>query len=1057
MTRLKLILIVLFLPILICVEAQSIQNIGIQNYTTEWIKVEKGLSQNTVFTILQDSDGFLWIGTWDGLNKFDGYNFTFFRPNKSNIGFSLSNETIKCLYEDEDGLLWIGTENGLNRMNRYNYSIEIFNHKPEDMFSICSDTINFITGNKDGILYIGTNNGLSIFDKRTNHFTSFYELKEQDNSLCCNAINCLFLDSAAFLWIGTNNGLSILDLVSGQISSFSKHDINPLILSDSIFSIAKDLNGQIWLGTGKGISIIGREQNKITFFRHNPDIPTSLNNDIVTAVYTDKAGNIWIGTYGGGINFYQYESQTFSQITNIQGRISSLSNNFIHAITEDCFGNIWVAAWKGLNRLELNKNNFNHIYQIPEKQNTLSNNIVWDIFEDNDSSLWIATEDGISIYDRRNDEFRFMKNEPSNPNTINSNQTRTIFEDSEGLYWIGTLNNGLSCYNKETGQFVHYKHEPNNPNSLANNQIWSIIEDHHKNLWIGTFSGLSHFNRREKKITNYYHSPENKNSIPNNYILNLYFDSHNWLWISTYDGLAIYDIDNNIFQRFFSNEQNKNGLTNNRIFSVMQDSKGFYWIATMGGGLNKFDIRNNSFKAYTTDDGLANNIIYNILEDNQGDLWISTNNGLSYFNTVTETFINYDISDGIQSSEFNLGAACKTLNGEIAFGGMNGFNIFLPELFTIKTQNPNVVITSFKIFENTMARQYKNNDTIILKHHENFFSFEFASLELSQSKKNKYAYKLEGFNKDWIYGDANSRIAEYTNVPPGNYIFRVRATNNTGGWSEKEVAILLIIKQAWYKTWWFFSLLTILFISIAVSIAVDRYQKIRNKHRLDKKMLAYEKQVFQLRQKALSAQMNPHFIFNTLNAIQNFILKNNTDKAILYMGKLSQLMRLILNSTSDTFIPVIDEVKVITHYLELEKIRFDNKFDYSINIDESIDSDFAGIPPMILQPFVENALLHGILQKDDKGKIIIQIKNYNSCNLVCIIEDDGIGREKAFQIKKESGMLHRSRGINITTDRLNLFDKLEEGTSRLIFTDIKDKNDKACGTKVEIILPFIEL
>ena len=453
---------------------------------------------------------------------------------------------------------------------------------------------------------------------------------------------------------------------------------------------------------------------------------------------------------------------------------------------------------------------------------------------------------------------------------------------------------------------------------------------------------------------------------------------------------------------------------------------------------------------------MANNIVYNILEDNSENLWLSTNFGLSKFNKKTETFVNYDIQDGIQSSEFNLGAACKTKDGELLFGGMNGFNIFSPEKFVENQQQPDIAITAFKVFNKPALKQYKNSDTVLLSYYDNFFSFEFAALDFTNPSKIKYAYILEHFDKGWTYTGADRRFAEYTNVSPGYYVFRVKATNSQGYWAKEEVKLYLVIRNVWWRTWWFRFLIIFIVLLIVSIIVFDKLQKIRKKHMWDKQKLKFERQVFELKQKALSLQMNPHFIFNTLNSIQNFILKNNIDQAIQYMGKLSQLMRLILTDTREMYVPLINEIKILTHYLDLEKIRFNDKFEFSIIIDKTIDSEFLAVPPMLIQPFVENAVLHGIMHKKEKGKIRVAF-NLLKEDIQCIVEDDGVGREVSARIKENSGLSHTSRGISIIEDRLSLFDEKNYIKDRIIIEDILDDKGDIAGTRVTVLLPFIEI
>lgn len=1054
----KRVMILLFLSLAVFVsKARGLHNVAVERYTSEFVRIEEGLSQNTPYAVLQDSDGFIWVGTWDGLNKFDGYSFTVFRPDKKNPHNSLPSETVRFIYEDDEGYLWLGTEGGLSRLNRYTHEFTNFRHKKDDKYSISSDTIYAITGGPDGILYIATHKGLNIFDKQNNMF-SLLENTKSKNSYC-HIINTVFLDEEAYLWAGTNCGLFKYDLITGTYYNYSQSDTEAFILSDTVLSFAKDKEGNLWIGTAGGLTKLHKGYEEHTFYTSSRDIATkgALSNSHIAVLLYDRKDNLWVGTNGGGLNLYIKEDDSFEVLKNVPGKRNSLSHNYIYSLADDSFGNIWVAAWKGLNKINLEANIFHHYHYLSGQENSLNNNTVWGFYEDDDGKIWVATEGGINILDREKEAFSYIRRESGQTNTLASDKIRVILKDADGIYWIGTHDNGLNSYDKRTHSFKHYHQNSKGAKALPNNQVWTMAEDHNKDLWFGTFNGLVHYDRTNDVFEIYQADMNDPNTLADNLILDIIVDSRNRLWISTYNGLSVLDIETKQFQTYKNDVNNPASISNSRVFAVTEGSCGYYWVATMGGGLNRFDPTNETFTAYTRADGIANNIVYKALEDNSGNLWITTNSGLTFFNTDSHVFINYDVRDGIQGSEFNGGAAYKTRKGELIVGGMNGFNIFYPDEFTLSTYKPNVVVTSFKIFNKKMPGLLQNNDTIHLTYKENFISFKFSALDFTNPMKNMYAYQLVGFDRDWVYTDATHRRAEYTNIPPGKYKFKVRGTNSHGEWSEEEFVVFLIIRPAWYMMWWFKAGVVLAALLLLGFIAYERYQKVRKKHQWEKQMLAYEKQMFQLRQKALSLQMNPHFIFNTLNAIQHFILKDNSEQAISYMGKLSQLMRLILSGTREMYVPLANEIKVLTHYLDLEKIRFTDKFDYEINVDKDIDAEFTSIPPMIIQPFAENALLHGILHKNEKGFISINIKSADTHNIICTVEDDGVGREKAAEIKNQSGFLHRSRGIAITKDRLGLFTKHPIYKERTIFDDKKNEQGNACGTKVTIILPCVDV
>ena len=683
--------------------------------------------------------------------------------------------------------------------------------------------------------------------------------------------------------------------------------------------------------------------------------------------------------------------------------------------------------------------------------------MVWGIYADSKNQIWIATDDGINIFNPKTKKFSFIRNVKNNTNSVISNVTRAVYEDSEGDYWFGTANSGLDRFDPKTKKFTHYKNENGKSSSVNNNAITCFLEDKFHNLWIGTWGGgLNKYNIKTKKFKHYTENILNPKSLRSNIIWNLYIDKSGLLWVSTDNGLAIYNRNTDNFTVFLQKSKYKISLSSDRFFSVFEDSKGFIWAATIGGGLNKINRRTGQIKVYTEKEGLSNNIVYNIFEDKNGNLWMSTNFGLSQFNPITETFVNFDVKDGIQSHEFNSGAAAITKDGQMYFGGMNGFNSFFPQEVKQNENKPPIVITTFKIFNKDQFKEINDGDTIELSYNDNFFSFEFSSLDYCNPSKNRFAYKLNNFDPDWIYADANKRFAEYTKVSPGTYIFHVKGTNNDGLWNEKGTTVVIIITPPWYNSWAFRICFGSFIILLIYNIIRIRFKRIKSKHEVDMKMLNIEKQVFELEQKSLRLQMNPHFIFNSLNSIQSFIISSNTDKAILYLAKFAQLMRLILSNTRESYITIKDELKALSYYMDIERLRFDNKFDFEIIIDKEIDDDFVGIPPMIIQPYIENAILHGMNYKEGKGKLTITLK-LKEDTLLCIIEDDGVGRQKAMEIKESSGLKHKSRGMEITKERLEILNRQHKGQTSVRITDLVDINGVASGTKVELAIPFIDL
>jgi two-component system sensor histidine kinase ChiS len=1058
--RLHVYIIAFFIAFLLYVNSFAQDyNFRFDKITSENIKIEKGLSVNSVNCIAQDNTGYMWFGTWDGLNKFDGYNFTVYKANDLGKDDDLSNQTVHSLFLDKEGNLWVGTEGGLNEFLGSKQSFVQFKHKPGDKTSLSNDTVWSVFEDSNNNLWVGTQNGLNLLDKLSGKVTQFFPNPANNNSISNNRIFDIFEDKMGYVWFATEKGLNKYNLLNKKFTRYY-HDPSNVnsISSDTIRAGGCDKEGFIWVGTENGLCKIDPEKGTVIRYQYNPKDKNSISSNHISEVFIDSKGALWIGTNGRGFDIFDKKNNSFTRFLNVSNSDNSLNNNNVSYIYEDKSGIIWISTEKGLNKIDRNSYKFVHYQHIQNNDNSLNNNLVWSFLEDKNSNVWIGTDEGIAIYDKKTDKFNLLKNNFANKN-LSAIHVKAMIIDNIGNAWIGTEGYGLGEFSI-TGTGLHKKLSLikilNNKNGLCDNTIWCLLEDKKGNIWIGTNNGLNRYDKNNGELKSFKNNLYNPFGISNNVINALYEDNAGIIWIGTYNGLDRFDYVSQKIYTYKHITKNLQSLSSNRIFGIYQDASGIIWLGTMGGGLNRLDSKTGIIKHYTEKDGLANNMVYSILEDKSRNLWLSTNSGISKFDIKTQTFINYDVKDGVQSSEFNQNAALKTKDGEFFLGGMNGFNAFYPEDIIQNKYIPRIVITSFKKYNEVQKTEINNEDTIVLSYNDNFFSFEFSALDYSNPSKNKYAYKLEHFDKDWIYCDANKRFAEYTKVSPGVYRFRVKGTNCDGIWNEKGISVTIIIYPPWWATWAFRIPFIFFIIFAGWFIITRRFRQLRKKHEMEKKVLEIEKQVFDLEQKALQLQMNPHFIFNSLNSIQSFIINNDSDKASLYLAKFAQLMRLILANSREQFVPVKDEIKVLTYYMDIENLRFDNKFDYKITVDPEIDDDFVGIPPMIIQPYVENAILHGIIHKTGRGNISI-ILSLHTDNILCVIEDDGVGREKAMEIKNNSGLKHKSRGMIITKERLEIMNKQIKGRISVNVIDLKDEYGTANGTKVEIIIPFKEI
>ncbi len=1020
--------------------------------TSENQVLHKGLSQNTINCLLQDRQGYMWFGTWDGLNKFDGYKFTIY-----NTQNGLSNETINALLEADDCKIWIGTENGLNCINRKTGEIRIFLHDPADSTSLSHNWINYLYQDEPGRIMVCTPLGLNLMDTKTGKVKLFQSQMAGVSNAPSNNIHFITQDREKNFWAGTDFGVVRYDPKTQENVRFLYRPGDPTSLSSNFINcIYEDGEDNIWIGTDKGLNLFNPNEGNFTRFLHISDDPFSISHNHITKIFEDSDDVFWVATDGGGVNVLQRESNSFFRIQTNPKDPKSLSNNRVYDICQDDVGNLWFGTYSGACRIDRYVTNFELYVQDPNNPNSLRNNFVWTFLEVEPDVFWIGTADGISIFDKAHNKFSLFEDEFGETYSLSSNRIRCFAKDHSGNIWIGTFDAGLDYFNSGNGEIINFSPSIQDKNSICDPNIQALLEDSYGQLWVGTSNGLNVLDLKTHHIKAYKHDLNNPGSIPNNVVYDVFEDSDTLIWLATLNGLCKYNRADDDFITFRDNRQSGQNQLTDKNFSIFEDSHKTLWIATRGNGLKKFDKKTETFTTYTTENGLPNNVVYGMVEDSAGFLWMSTNWGISRFNRSAETFLNFDVTDGLQSNEFNANAYLLSKSGEVFFGGMKGFNSFYPSEIKLNQSVPRIVITAFKIFNQVQPGEIVNGDTILLTHNDNFFGFEFAALDYTKPSKNRYGYMLESYNKDWTFVPANRHFADYTKVIPGTYSFRVIGSNNNNIWNTKGVTLTIVIRPPWYQTWYFRIGATLFLFFLIWLFIFFRIRRIRRKHEMEKKVLKIEKQLFDIQQKALRLQMNPHFIFNSLNSIQSYILTNDVDLAVNYLGRFSQLMRLILSNSRESAVPLADELQAIRHYLEIEKLRFEDKFSYSIIVDPEIDDEFTGVPPMVIQPYIENAIIHGVVHKTSPGHITIRFQETKS-RMLCSIQDNGVGRAKAAEIKRQSGLNTKSRGMMITKERLEILNKKSDEKFSIKVIDLKDANGYPAGTRVELLITSQEL
>ena len=774
----------------------------------EHISLEEGLSQSSVYSILQDSQGFLWFGTQDGLNKYDGYSFTVYRhvPDDPN---SLSCNPVWTIYKDRDGAIWIGSDGGgVNKFDRDAGRFVPYRAGP-DGSGLSNDYIRAILQDREGVLWIGTNGGgLNRFDRTKERFKHYHHNPGDPGTLSSEVVSVIYEDRKGTLWIGTDGGgLNRFDRDTGKFIRYQHDPGEPRSLSsNAVRSIYEDREGTFWVGTdGGGLNRFDRVTGQAVHYRHDPDNPHSLSDDSVSAIYQDRQGTLWVGTFGGGLNVLDPESESkagqarFFRYQNDLDDAHSLSNDFIWSIFEDQMGVLWVGTHGGgINKLNPLAKPFAHEQARPKDENSLSDNLVWAIHEDKVGILWVGTNGGgLDRFDRSTGRVTHYQNDPNEPKSLGNDVVRVIYEDRAGVFWLGMDDGKVDRFDRSAGRFVHYQLDTAEP-------VLAIHENGESRLWIGTSGGgLYWFDDAADRFAYYREEFCVDRCLSTEYVRDIHEDQDGVLWLATLSGgLNRFELAKKQFTYYFGVDADANSLSNNILLSIHQDQAGALWIGTHGGGLNRFDPETESFVHYGRQDGLVSDVVYGILEDDQGHLWLSTNQGLSRFDPGTETFRNYDASDGLQSNEFNGGAYFQSQSGEMFFGGINGFNAFFPEQIKDNLQPPPVVVTAFKKFNQTVRSDLAADEQLKLSYKENFLSFEFAALDYAAPEQNQYAYRMEGLDRDWVYAETRRHV-DYPGLKPGRYTFRVKGSNGDGVWNEVGAAVHITITPPFWATWWF--------------------------------------------------------------------------------------------------------------------------------------------------------------------------------------------------------------------------------------------------------------
>lgn len=832
------------------------------NFKFTHLTTSEGLSQNSVFAIVKDYKGFMWFATDEGLNKYDGYKFTVYKHDAEKPG-SISNNSLSSVFEDAAHNLWVLTAGGLDRFDRITETFIHYNtaDKGVPFRSIYQDI--------EKRIWLGSAEGFFLFDPIKKSFRSFKNTANNNNSLSDNYVYKIAGDNYGDLWIATRKGLDRFNSASGNFIHYNNIPGNSKSVGAGyIKTVFKDSKGNIWVGTqGSGISLFNRSDDSFTNFKHDPLNVNSIGHNDILSFAEDSKGRLWIGTENGGVSILNQSKNIFISHQYDENDPFSITNNSIHSLYKDNIGNIWVGTWSGgINFLPISGDKFTHHKKIPNNNNSLSNNLVLCIGSDQGKNIWIGTDGGgLNLFNPITNNFTVYRHSSSDKKSIYNDFVLSLTEYLPGFLALGFHRGGIDLFDVRSQQFTHYGLGDQSEFGKTSLSVNLVFKDSRNNLYLGTHEvrGINVFDYKTKQDSRALLLDSAAKIFNGGNVFVMYESKNGLFWMGGNHGLDLFNMETKtILAHYEHDEKNKQSISNNTVNCIVEDKEGNLWLGT-SGGLNFFDYKKKSFTAYTEKDGLPNNTIAGLLQDHRGNLWLSTSKGLSKFNPSTKAIRNYTISDGLQSNTFKPKAAYQAPDGQMFFGGTNGFNTFYPDSIRDNNFVPPVYITNFQVFNKTMSigensplKQSVNEaKEITLTYLQSVFTFEFAALNFTHPEQNSYAYKLEGFDNDWNYV-GNKRSATYTNLNPGTYLFKVKASNNDGVWNEQGTSVKVIITPPFWLTWWFILLMFLLIAGSIVGFYLFRVSIIQNqKILLEQKVTAQTLQLVHLNEEERNARL----------------------------------------------------------------------------------------------------------------------------------------------------------------------------------------------------------
>lgn len=1004
-----------------------------------------GLSDDMVLCALQDSRGFMWFGTRNGLNRYDGYRITVFHHQKTDTT-SLSDVAAHSLLQDSRGRLWIGSTNSVNLFDPVSERFTRYCYDPRNPDGMLPGEVVAICEDRTGCLWLITDNtqqGLQKLNPETGVITTYRHNPHDPYSLSNNSAGSICRDSSGTIWVVTGNGLNRYDYERDRFINQNTAPSYRFASEHNLLRVFADRDGGLWLAnrTTNMWKVNIRNDKVVSAERLQID-RSSISDNSVISITRGIGTVLWVGTEGGGVYTGDVQTREFHKITST-AELYGLASNQIFMLYGDSYGDMWICTDQGVQRFHSRTNSIQHFSYDPVNPAALAHQNVRSLLVTKGRLLIGTGGGGLNI--GKGDDFHHYVNpynsSQSAPVDILSNTINTLYALRDGTVLAGT-NNGLYSVQISSGRFVRV------PYTIFGPRVWSICESRDGVLWVGTlFNGLTRIDRATGRLRYYFADQKVQRSGTPVSVHVLYEDARGTLWIGTNNGLYRMERSSDTPVRAAWNTDAPGALSHDHIWSICETHDGRLWLATTGGGLNLFDPVSGRCTRFGKAEGLPSDVVCGVLADSKGNLWASTNTGLCRLTPSTGKVVTFGIDDGLYVRDFHLKTCFRDTSGAMYFGGSGGYVCFHPDSMAIRVRPRTMVFTSFKVFDRRVVPDtsllFKKR--MVLPHSSNYFSAEFAALDFAGAHNHKYRYRLESYDGQWRHTDGTRPFADYTDVPPGDYRLVVEVADVEGNWGAASASLGISIMPAWWQTLWFRSALALFCVAAGTAVLRWYLGSVRRKS-------AMERRLVELQLHALRAQMNPHFIFNSLNSIYYYILSREDEKAQTYLGLFSVLLRQILEYSRKPFISIRREIEILELYLQLESMRFSQRFGYKVSVAPSIDVEKQLIPTMLLQPYVENAIKHGLLPKEKDCMLTIEFSRSND-RILCSITDNGIGRKMSGQLRDQSLLPHTSQGLALSKERMENLSELHGKLYGVELHDLTTDTGEALGTRIVLTFP----